>query len=238
MPNIIIFGGAFDPVHTGHIITAIAARNFLTQQDHKEYEIWVTPSYFDTLGEKQLTSGEHRTNMLKLAFKNEYSAIPDTLICTLELESSNRMGTYELMKELERQYPKYNFRFLMGADTGEKIRQWRNSRKFVKEMKTIIVPRRVEERARWGSQPLLKRTVTPFQEWTNCGTSNQHLKMPVAVLPEAISSTHIRKLVAENNWLEANKYLPGSVLEYIKDNGLYQEEKSDDIKSKAGAHLP
>lgn len=39
MADILVFGGAFDPIHLGHVFMAEAARDRLAQVEGKHYEI-------------------------------------------------------------------------------------------------------------------------------------------------------------------------------------------------------
>lgn len=239
MSNVLVFGGAFNPIHLGHIAIALRARQSLLEAEGAVYEIWFTPSYYDTFREKELTHNvDHRLEMLKIAIKNELNNDPNALICTLELESKNKMGTYELMKELSRRYPKYNFKFLLGADTALHIDRWRNSRKLRREFSLVVVARNIEHKALWGTRPKIKHKVSPLFDWT-MGPEKKHTMLTEPPVGPVISSTKVRELVAQEKWADVEWLLPGGVLAYIRKLGLYKGESNEsENESKAGADLP
>lgn len=234
MTNVLVYGGAFDPIHWGHLTLASTVRQKLVVDEGVNYELWFVPSYYDTLGEKDLeNNAHHRLEMLKLALKHEFSIIPDTLICTIEFESKSKMGTYEMLCQLRNRFPKYEFKFLMGADAGRRIDQWRNSRKLRREFKMVVSARNIEHKATWGKNPTIKRKLSAGMGWI-WDRPGQHITIEDAPLEKAISSTAVKELVRENKWKELKELVPGSVLKYIRDNGLYMEEQhGPDAKSKS-----
>ena len=232
MANVLVYGGAFDPVHWGHLNLASVVRHKLVLDEGVDYELWFTPSYHDAFGKKNLESNaKHRIEMLRLALKNEFAMIPNTLICTLEFEGSNKMGTYELMKQLTSRFPKYKFKFLMGADAAADIGLWRNSRKLRREFNLVVAARNVETKAMWGSKPMIKRKLSPAFDWT-WDPEGGHTMIKDAPVEDAISSTMVKELIQENQWKKLRKFVPGSVIKYIRDNGLYMEDTNEPINKQ------
>lgn len=232
MANVIVYGGAFDPFHYGHMQTAMAARNKLLEFEHELYEVWFTPSYYDTFGEKELTNNAaHRLEMLKLALKYDYGHIDNTLICTLELDNKNKMGTYELMTQLQKQYPGYNFKFLMGADSANSIKRWRNSRKLRREFSMVVVSRTVDISISWNDRKI-RQTLRPTNGWIT--NSKRHIGIFDTATKTAVSSTSIRDAVKHSDWPNLHRMVSPSVLEYIQAHGLYKGEQ-DELKHNAEA---
>jgi nicotinate-nucleotide adenylyltransferase len=233
MANVLVYGGAFDPIHWGHLNLASTARHKLVVDEGVDYELWFVPSYYDVFGKKDLEkTANHRIEMLKLVLKNEFSMVPNTLICTLEFESSNKMGTYELMNQLKSRFPKYTFKFLMGADAAANIGSWRNSRKLRREFGLVVAPRVIEIRAMWGDKPLMKRTISSSFDWT-WDPAAGHVRIQNTSMEEAISSTAVKKLINERKWKALRTMVPASVLKYIRKNGLYMEDSNEpDVKPK------
>ncbi len=242
MANILVYGGAFDPVHKGHMASAFLARGRLMEVYGDHYEIWLSPSYHDTFGEKKglADNVHHRLEMLKLTLKYDYAHVPDMFICTAEMDAKNKMGTYELMKELQRQYPKYNFRFLMGMDAALKMYKWRNSRKLKREFGMVVVPRMIERVSTYSGNSLGNTTLNYHFEWMQQSSFNdgpQHLKIAQAPASIPMASSKLRHLLATKQYKEAKKILPKTVYDYIRQNGLYEGEEHV-IKPKAKARPP
>lgn len=132
--NILLFGGAFDPPHVGHLTTAAIALEHIGSD-----ELWFIPCYSDAFGQKNLSDVHHRVAMVDLMIKD--FPVYKFYICEREIEMANQAGTYAVVRELIHSYPNYNFRYVIGLDQAQRIREWRNSRDLLKTIPFVVVRR-------------------------------------------------------------------------------------------------
>jgi nicotinate-nucleotide adenylyltransferase len=217
--NIIIYGGAFDPVHRGHETMALMGIDKARSITGENHELWFLPSYSDAFGYKQYASAEHRLNMLHLV-NDRVLARPDIVVSDFEIAMGNHAGTFAVVKALMRAYPSKNFKFLIGSDQAGNIRRWRNSRDLVKLIPFIILDRRGH-----------------YYTSTSWFSSKPHLKIRGHILDRRISSTEIRSMLL--NPRKREQYRTAElrdirlcVKQYIYDNDLYILNKGDKDDSK------
>ncbi len=114
--TVAVFGGAFDPVHCDHISLAKLCLSLKLCDD-----VWFVPSP-DRWDKTLFAPAEARLSMLKLiAEKNPHIQVSDAEIAMGEFR-----GSYVSMLELQKLYPDFHFRLLIGADSYETIPHWRD----------------------------------------------------------------------------------------------------------------
>lgn len=193
--KIAIIGGAFDPIHMGHIQLATLVESFFD-------EVWIMPAYDHAHG-KRMEHAAHRLKMCRLAVL--YSAVNTYKIKVSDFEIVNKIddGTFSLMWQLASAYPDDDFHFVIGQDNADTIQTWRNAEQLQLFTKFFVVP----------------RTGYPVNEdpsaWYKL--KPHHYLQGGSNLPE-ISSTQIRKELAIG---ERPGYLPEEVYKYIKRCDLY-----------------
>lgn len=201
--NIAIFGGAFNPVHNGHVhlireLTRI--NNTIVPFDKIILIPTANPPHKSSSG---LISGEHRINMLNLAF-SDYDNVE---ISTIEFESKEKSYTYHTIKKLKKQYPNDDLTLLIGSDQLFNFDKWYKYDKILELADVQAITR--EERQR--------QAVADFQ---NSNKDNDLSKISVLVAkPVVVSSTEIREKV--KNGEDISDLVPAEVEQYIKDNNLY-----------------
>ena len=113
-----LFFGTFDPIHVGHL--KIALRLLKT---HLVNQVWfvVTPiSPFKI--DQQLSSKEHRLNMVSLALEEYNNLMPSAV--EFELETPNY--TSDTLRHIKSKYSNYQFVILMGSDNYLNINKWKD----------------------------------------------------------------------------------------------------------------
>jgi len=202
--RVLVYGGAFDPPHYGHLLTIVEALTFAKPFD----KLWLMPSYIDYFGIKRQSERNHRTEMLKLFIRNAPFILRATNveICTFELDNRCIDGTYATITALKKAYPDFDFSVLIGSDQAELIKRWSNSKKLIEEVKFVIVPR--------GEVNYTKLI------WA-LGNKDFHTILPPAQneMPN-ISSTLIREHL-RNNVTDTRLLLPESISYYAIKNNLY-----------------
>lgn len=132
MSKIGIFGGTFDPIHFGHLITAqsvIELRNL-------EKVIFIPAFISPHKSNVKTTSPEDRLNMIKLAVKGisffDYSEI--------EIKKGGVSYTVDTLRELKNKYDEIEF--IIGYDNIFSINTWKEPDEIFKLGKIIVLKRK------------------------------------------------------------------------------------------------
>ncbi len=111
-----IFGGSFDPVHTGHVE---AVASFLNSGLLDEVWVMLTPDPPHKLG-KSKASYSHRHAMLELAFADLDSAF----VSTYEKDLPYPSYTLQTLTHLIQDYPVHTFFLCLGGDSVSHFHEW------------------------------------------------------------------------------------------------------------------
>jgi nicotinate-nucleotide adenylyltransferase len=111
-----IFGGTFDPIHTGHLLLAEQGR-----EQGRLDEVWFVPAAHPPhKDEPTLTRFEQRVEMLALAVAGN----PAFRVDELEKERPGPSYTADTLAELCRRHPSHEFFLLIGSDTLRDLPHW------------------------------------------------------------------------------------------------------------------
>jgi nicotinate-nucleotide adenylyltransferase len=190
------FGGAFNPIHHGHLLCARAvaeARGF----DRIELIPTGEPPHKPHVSD--IASGTDRHEMAALAVKGSSQfAVND-----LEMRRSGPSYTIDTVRELkrERSGPVH---WLIGADMLLYLPQWHQSLELMQEVNFVIMAR-----PGWKLH------------WSQLPVEYHHLEVNVVEVPLIdISASEIRLRTQLGKSIE---YLtPEPVCRYIRDHGLYR----------------
>ncbi len=143
--HIVLFGGAFDPPHFGHLLVIEQALRQL-QLD----ELWLMPSYASTFL-KRLSPSNLRVSLTKLLAKE----VNDSRIRLSMIEIDNRMSgsTIETWRYLRTTFPaEWKYSFLMGSDQLKKFHLWEDYELLLNEMQFYVYPRMGYPMEPWFNQ--------------------------------------------------------------------------------------
>lgn len=193
-----LLGGAFDPIHNGHLamINEVLNANIVD-------EIFIMPCYDHRFG-KQMTPAIHRLKMCELAIRDT----KNIEIFDFEIKNKLNGSTFELITQLLESNLSilYDFSYIIGMDNANCFDQWHNYQKLKKIIKFIVLSRPGEEQK---------------ETWF---LHSPHIYFPSVDIPK-ISSTQIRNWLlefdCEENVEHLLKYLSSDVLRYIRENHLY-----------------
>ena len=131
MSKVGIFGGTFDPIHLGHLITAQSVKEI------RELEkIIFIPAFISPHKSNAVTSSpKDRLNMIKLAIKD----IPFFDYSDMEIKMGGVSYTVDTLRELKKQYE--NLEFIIGYDNIFSFNTWKDPDEIMK-LSTIIVLKR------------------------------------------------------------------------------------------------
>jgi nicotinate-nucleotide adenylyltransferase len=135
MQKIGIYGGTFDPIHFGHLITAQSVFEL-----RKLDKILFIPSFISPLKKDQISSSpEDRIKMLKLAIKD----IPHFDYTDFEIKKKNISYTIETIKELRKTYQ--YIELIIGYDNLLVFDKWKNPYELLKLVKLVVLQRKVTD---------------------------------------------------------------------------------------------
>lgn len=127
-----IAGGSFNPIQKGH--TRLA--NHLVKEGIVDM-VLMMPCY-KSLYNKEVLDGETRLKMIELA-----NRLPQVQPFDWEIRNKiEGIGTYDVMKMIEKEFPNDELYFIIGLDNSQKVKTWLNGDRITKEFKFIVVPRR------------------------------------------------------------------------------------------------
>ena len=204
-----IFGGAFDPIHKGHI--------YMAQKAMEEYSldrILIVPSgHSPNKTENAMTAFSHRYNMCKLAAE----AVPGIDVSDIEIKDESTSYTYVTLQKLKQLYPEDELYFIMGGDSLDYFESWMKPEIIAQTAIILVMVRenfpkkQMEEKIAhikkrfWADIRLLK-----------CDRMD-------------VSSTQVRKLLraklqadGDRSPKGAEMFLDAAVMSYIQANNLYR----------------
>ena len=131
--RIAIYGGSFDPIHSGHAIIA----NFVSQCGLVD-EVWLMVSRKNPLKENStFASDDQRLEMAEMIT----SDCRNVKVSDFEIHLPIPSYTYNTLTELKKKYPDNEFVLLIGSDNFTVFDKWKNSQEIQKEFGLIVYPR-------------------------------------------------------------------------------------------------
>lgn len=135
MKNIIIFGGAFDPIHDGHINMAINASNALNA------EVFFVPARVSIWKKDSGAKIKDKINMIKLAIR-EAKKEDRFFISDFEANSTKDINySIDTVKRFKELYPNDNLYFLIGTDQVNSFERWKDAEELSKLCQIIYFDR-------------------------------------------------------------------------------------------------
>ncbi|MCF8067700.1 MAG: nicotinate-nucleotide adenylyltransferase [Desulfobacterales bacterium] len=210
-----LFGGTFNPIHFGHLRTALEVKEYFALD-----RITLIPSAIPPHKAKEgVADPEDRMEMVRLAVKS----CPDFSVSDAELKRSGFSYTVDTVRHFKAALSDTAEIFLIiGLDAFMEIKTWKSYSDLF-DMVPIIVMTRPESGGYVNPSIFLKEKIS--YEYTFSKTENGYIhqnKQPVYFLEVtqlAISSTRIRNLVKVRK--DIHFLLPETVQQYITSKGLY-----------------
>ncbi len=192
-----IFGGAFNPVHNGHVNLAKEAIEQL-----KLRKLLVIPTFESPHKATKLLSFDERTEMCRRAFEN-ISDKCEVTVSDIERKMGGVSYTINTIRELAKQSRDEQFYLLIGGDMLFSFHEWYKYESILKESKVCAV-------ARGGDN------CTDMLEFA--AEMGRVKVLPTNVVD--VSSTEVRRKIAEG--ADISELVPQNVAEYIAENDLYR----------------
>lgn len=135
MKTVGIYGGTFDPIHVGHLITAQSVCEI-----RKLDKIIFIPSFISPHKTDRISSSpRHRINMLKLAIKD----IPYFEYSDIEIKKKEISYTINSVLALKAAYK--NIELIIGYDNLITFNTWKEPDKILELVKLVVLRRKVRE---------------------------------------------------------------------------------------------
>ncbi|KGK41433.1 nicotinate-nucleotide adenylyltransferase [Nitrincola sp. A-D6] len=210
----VFMGGTFDPVHHGHLRTALEIQQWLQVS-----QVSLIPSGEPVHREQPGCSAEHRLAMVTLAVADAASLHVDEREVSSSEPSFSALTLTSLRNELGPQRP---ICMVMGMDAYLTLPQWKDWHTFLSLCHIIAV-------ARPGYQ---YQPVAQMDEFTRLHAAESPLVLTEKpcgsvliheLTPLGISATQIRELIGQGH--SPRYLLPDQVWEYIKQHQLYSYKR-------------
>ena len=219
--RIAIYGGTFDPVHSGHLEIARRVTQLFEIDEFLFVPARVAPHKFD----REVSPALHRYAMLALATKAE----PGLYVSTFELDGAGRQYTVDTLSYFRSQFGEStDFFFVMGADSWGEITTWYEWRRLLTLTNLIVVTRPGNEintrqvDAETAARVVDLRDSVKSEHANAIKHSGHKIYITDAVMLD-VSATDIRRAAA-NNSDELNSLVPIDVAEYIRKYQLYRKQ--------------
>jgi nicotinate-nucleotide adenylyltransferase len=211
--RIALYGGTFDPVHTGHLEIARGVTELFEIEKFLFIPAQMAPHKIG----RPVTEPIHRYAMLALATQND----PKLSISTFELDAPDRRYTVETIAYFQRLFgDACELFFIMGADSWSEITTWREWERLLTMTNHIVVTRP-------GYEPSTTHVGAISERIVDLRSSKGALDGKgiffTDVVFNDVSATNIRRLASEGRIEELKKQVPGPVLEYIRKYEIYRE---------------
>lgn len=193
MRQIGLFFGSFNPIHLGH--------TQLAQTIYEQVgldEIWFVVSPHNPLKDASiLITEQQRLHMVELAIAD----MPHIKACDIEFSMPKPSYTINTLRSLQSKFPDTQFYLIIGTDNLSNFTKWKDYQTILADYSIITYPRQGDDIEKIRLQYPQVRFVD------------------ASFLP--ISSTDIRNSISQHTDT-AQQWLNPRVLNYIKDNNLYQ----------------
>ncbi len=200
--KIILFGGTFDPVHTGHIEVAQAA----AEKIGAKKAILIPARRSPHKNQKPVAIDIDRIAMLKLAIKDKNLF----QISTIELNRAEPSYTIDTIHQLKQKFGgDCELYWLIGADMLKSLPLWHKVIELMDQCNISVMNRGGFDKPDFDS------LIAKFDKETIEKLKKNSIETPLI----DISSTEIRRKLADDE--DAGEFLHPEVLKYIKDRRLY-----------------
>ena len=210
-----IFGGTFDPVHSGHI----RAITMLSEQLSFERVNWVMSAQ-PPHKHGAVTSAEHRFAMLKLALADYEGFIADDS----EMQREQKSYTIYTARAFREQNPDASIVLIIGGDNLSLLYTWHRYQDLMGLVNIVVMNR-----------PGIHLEIPPYLMGTEVDSVTELSAHPygkLAIFNEpsfAVSSTQIRGLFSQRLNMDSrlleqttNALISPAVLKYIQEHQLYK----------------
>ncbi|MGZ4958132.1 MAG: nicotinate-nucleotide adenylyltransferase [Methylomonas sp.] len=212
-----VYGGTFNPVHYGHLRTALEVRALF-----KLDELRLIPCRLPPHRELPDVPGEMRLQMLQIAA----GGAPEFRVDRRELDREGPSYMVDTLRSLRAENPDKPLLLFIGADAFAGLESWHQWQRLFDHAHVVVMTRPGFKR-----QPLsefLQQRVIADRTALSVRPAGCLFFQPVTLLD--ISATQIREIIATGG--DPRFLLPDAVLAFIQQHQLYQAPQRQDIECK------
>lgn len=224
-----VYGGMFDPVHSGHLEVARYAREALALE-----KVYLVPCKQPNHRSVAQASGSQRLRMLELACADD----PSLVASDIELQRDGVSYSVDTLAQLRAQEPGTDFVFILGRDALLSLPKWERWQELLRDNLLAVVSREsaLEDDAPADAQEQTRSM--PVTRWappddlaealswkTRCLENAEDLfaarrdrLISLEALANPLSSTRVREALARAQSIG----LPPRVAAYLAAEGLYK----------------
>ena len=193
---IALYGGSFDPIHIGHLITATNA-----VENYNLDKVIFIPSHITPLKDRNLEASDvDRYEMIQRSIKNN----PKFIVSDYEINNDGVSYSYNTVKYFSELYKNEKIYFIIGTDRAKDLKKWYNIGELAKLVTFIFVARDEEDLYKIVEGDVFYKSI-----------NYEIMKSPVI----EISSSLIRKNLKNKKSI---KYMiTDECRSYIEELGLY-----------------
>ena len=130
---IALYGGSFDPIHIGHLITATNA-----VETYNLDKVIFIPSHITPLKDRDLEASDtDRFEMIQRSIKNN----PKFIVSDYEINNDGVSYSYNTVKYFKDTYQDEKIYFIIGTDRAKDLKKWYNIEELSKLVTFIFVAR-------------------------------------------------------------------------------------------------
>jgi nicotinate-nucleotide adenylyltransferase len=204
-----VFGGTFDPIHFGHLRTALDVMQGLGLD-----EVRFIPLHGAVHRDQPETPAESRLELVRLATRHQ----PGFVVDEREIARAGDSYTVETLTSLRQELPNSPLCLLMGMDAFKGFLQWHRPDEILRLAHLVIMQRPGEEDPEESAvKALLEARQVNTPDQLRARNYGSIILQPVTQLD--ISSSNIRSLLAQGR--TPRYLLPEVVLALIETEGLY-----------------
>ena len=202
-----VFGGTFDPIHYGHLRSALEVKEVFGLS-----KLLLIPSAQPPHRSQPVASAIERLQMLDLATSNQ----AELSIDSRELERNSPSYMVDTLSSLRQDYPQETLLLLLGSDAFKQLMSWHQWQRIFDFSHVVVMTR----------PGVVLDTLHDFFKERRCQRITELASTRAGklyfqqVTPLDISATAIRQMIA--NHQNPGYLLPDTVLAYIRQHQLYQ----------------
>lgn len=204
-----IFGGTFDPVHYGHLRSALEVKELFGLD-----EVRLIPCHQPPHRDQPKASATIRLRMLQQAINHE----PGLIVDSRELDRAGPSYMVDTLKSLREEFSGQSLLLFIGSDAFENLTSWHRWQQLFDYAHLVVLIRpgyAIKTHDEFFNQRLAHDKTELSQ--TPAGSI---FFQPVTQLD--ISATAIRNMIAQKQ--SPRFLLPDAVIEYIQQHQLYQTQ--------------
>ena len=206
-----IFGGTFDPIHYGHLRSALEVKEIFGLT-----EVRLIPSAQPPHREQPAATALMRLQMLELAVKNQ----PGLIIDTRELNRHGASYMVDTLKSLRQEFKDEPLLLFIGSDAFNHLKTWHQWQHLF-DYAHIVVMTRPGFKIQNLDEFFKARLANEITELAHNLAGKLYFQQ---VTQLDISATAIRDMIAEQR--NPGFLLPDTVIAYIRQHKLYQRHRS------------